>query len=103
MGFTVRQDDEIQGFDFLDAIGSHALAVAEVGSQDGVQACAGGCAAAGLDGVEDLLDFVRGSDVQVCRGVGGVEEVDIDAVTVVLGADRGDGLEGVAGLAPFGA
>lgn len=33
----------------------------------------------------------------------GVQEVDVDAVFVVLGADRGDGGDGVRGAGPAGA
>ena len=100
---AVRQDDDVQRLDILDPIRSHSLSAADIRFQDGVEAGARRGAAAGLDAVEDLFDFAGRGDVEVVRGIRGVEEVDVDAVAVVLGADWGDGHEGVAGFAPFGA
>lgn len=94
---AVGDDDDVQR---LDAVFALLLEVAEVGFEDGVQAGAGGCSAAGPHAVEDGFDVGGRGHVAVFGAVGLVEEVDVDAVAVVLGADRGDGFECVGGLAP---
>lgn len=96
-GHAVGDDDDVDG---LAVLGALLLAGAEVRAEDGIQAAAGRGAAAGADGAEDLLDALLGGDVLVLRRVGLVEEVDVDAVGVVGGADAGDGGEGLGGFAP---
>ena len=49
---------------------------------------------------KNLIDGGGGGDVFEKRPVGGVEEVDVDAVTVIGGADRGDGADCVGDFAP---
>lgn len=96
-GHAVRDDDDVDGFAVFVPL---LLAFAEVGAEEGVEAAAGRGAAAGADGVENLLDGLLGGDVFVLGRVALVEEVDVDAVGVVGGADAGDGGEGLGGFAP---
>ena len=79
------------------------LTVLDVRFQDSAEAGTSGCSTARADFVEDLLDLFGGSDIHVRVRVWGVEEMDVDAVTVVLGANWSDGFEGVPGFVPFGA
>ena len=72
----------------------------EVGFEDSIELLAGWGGAAGSDLREDPVDFGGVGDVAVFRGVLSVEEEDIDAVSVVGGADGRDVLEGFLGLSP---
>lgn len=96
-GDAVGDDDEIERF---DVVGSLALEGGEVGFQDGVDAGAGRGAAARADGVEDGVDVGGAGDVFVLAAVLFVEEVDVNAVGVVGGADGRDGFERLRGFFP---
>lgn len=93
----VRNNDDVQR---LDALLAPRLQVLEIRFQDGVQARAGGGAAAGVHGLEYPLHGGGGGDVRVLGAVRGVQEVDVDPVGVVLRADRRDGLQRESGFAP---
>jgi len=94
---AVGDDDEVEG---LDVVGAFAFEGSEVGFQDGVKAGAGRCAATGPDGVEDGVDVGGAGDVSVLAAIFFVEEVDVDAVGVVGGANGRDGFERLRGFFP---
>lgn len=81
----------------------------EVGLEDLEETAADGGGSAGTHAVEDFADVGGSGDVVVGAGGGGcggaavIEEVDVDAVGVVLGADWGDGGNGLLGFGPAGA
>lgn len=94
---AVGDDDDIDGFDLLRPF---RLALAEIRAEEPIEPHARRGASAGADGVEDLLDGLLGGDVFEFDVVGLVEEVNVDAVAVEGGADRGDGGDGGGGFAP---
>ncbi len=94
---AVGDDDDVER---LDVVGAFALEGGEVGFQDGVEAGAGRGAATGADGLENGVDVDGASDVSVLAAVFFVEEVDVDAVGVVGGADGRDGFERLRGFFP---
>jgi len=95
-GYAVGDADDV---DWLCGAGLR-LVVGEVAGEDVVERAADRGRAAGAHGLEDFAHRAGAGDVAVGRGWGVVEEVDVDSVGVVGGADRGDGHEGVGGLAP---
>lgn len=107
-GAAVGDDDDVDGLHVLHVLGVARQAL-EVGLENVLQSRARGRRGAGPHALEELLDLVGALDVVVAprclsRGRGPrravVEEVEIDAVGVVVGADGRDGPERVAGLPP---
>lgn len=98
-GNAVRDDNYVEGFDGIEVV-FFGFAVAEIGAQNGVEASSGRGSAAGADGLENTLHGFGAGDVLVGAVIAGVEEVDVDAVFVVGGADGGDGCKGGGGFAP---
>ena len=94
---AVGDDDDVER---LDVVGAFALEDGEVGFQDGVEAGAGRSAATGANGVKDGVNIGGAGDVFVLAAVFFVEEVDVDAVGVVGGADGRDGFERLRGFFP---
>ncbi len=93
---AVGDDDDVQRLDGV----ALALDAGQVGLEDAVELGAGRGAAAGVDGVEDARDGGGRGDVAEGGRVRGVEEVEVDAVGVVRGADGRDGAQGGGGFAP---
>lgn len=110
-GDAVGNDNHIDGLNTRSirvARGDHAALVgAQVRAHYVVDAHAGGRAAAGADLAEKGFDLRGVGDVApaalgggAARGVAGVEEVEVDAVGVVRGADGRDGAQEVLDFAP---
>ena len=100
-GDAVGDDDDIERFDNAGVEGVFVgFAFREVRCQNLVEFGSRGRAAAGADSVKDARHLCGVGDILVGGAVLGVEEIDVDAVFVVGGADRGDGSEGGAGFAP---
>ena len=98
-GDAVGDDDDIEGFDRIEVV-FLGFAFAEIGSQNSVKASSRGSAAAGAYSFENTLHVYGVGDVLVRYIIAGVEEVDVDTVFVVGGADGCDGCEGGGSLAP---
>lgn len=110
-GHAVRDHDDVHRLyaHFL-AVGlafGRLLHLGEVWFEDVVEPCAGRGAAERTDRVEDALDADGGGDVGVAAGgilgVAMIEEIDVDAVGIVGGADGRDGTESCCGFAPASA
>lgn len=94
--FAIRDADDVHGLGCLGRIG----VLAQIWSQDLVQTLAGWSTATRSHRIEDLSHSASSSDIVMERRVAMVEEVDVDAVSVVRRADWSDGLKCFASLAP---
>lgn len=96
---AVSHDDDVER---LRGIRLRGIA-AHVRLQDPVETLARRCSAARTHRLEDLAHDRRVGDVVVEGRIWVVQEVEVDAVGVVRGADWRDGFDGVAGFAPAAA
>lgn len=83
----------VRDADDIDRLGSTGprLVVRQVPGEDVVERAADGSCAAGAHGLEDFAHGAGACDVAVEGRLRVVEEVDVDSVGVVGGADWGDG------------